>query len=154
MLRRSLFTSAGALQGKVYPKLQNVSELVGFLNKSNENVHDLVPGPTSVVDSKIVRKMLRLSGLESDISAETEQKWIQALNTQIGFINHLQPSGSHADTSENMNGAIFRLISSDHQPSEALGLEQLMEQVRANQLQSSGEKIKDFDQFVSSSVDM
>lgn len=151
MLRRNLYTSARALQAKVLPRIENAEQLAKFLQTSNGNVHDLIPGPTSVVDSKIVRKMLRLSGLESDISPETEQKWIKALNTQIGFINQLQGQDKE-HISQNLKPEVFRLIASDHQPSKPLGLTELLHQVEQNQKQTCEEGFKDFNNFINSNV--
>ncbi|GEQ70606.1 hypothetical protein JCM33374_g4284 [Metschnikowia sp. JCM 33374] len=152
MFKRSISTSARVLQGKVFPKINNVEELGSFLNKSQGNVHDMLPGPTSVVDSKIVRKMLRLSGLESDISPETEHKWINALNTQIGFINKLQSSEQGDKVAQKTNAQVFRLIASDHQPDKAIGLEQLMNQVGENHQTIGEEKFSDFDKSINSTV--
>ncbi|KAM9895350.1 hypothetical protein OXX80_012114 [Metschnikowia pulcherrima] len=152
MFHRTLHISAKRFHAKVFAPFADGKALETFLKSPKGKVHDVIPGPTSVVDSKVVRKMLKLSGLDSDISAETEQKWIKALNTQIGFINQLSASNDESHGTESATAEVFRLIASDHQPSKSLGLKELMQQVEENQQMECKEVFEDFDKYIASNV--
>ena len=79
-------------KGVIGQDLTSPDALLNFLRTPTGSVHDVIPKPnsTAIVDESVVRKMLKLSGLEDDAAPEAIQKWTDALNTQIGFINHLR----------------------------------------------------------------
>lgn len=72
--------------------------------------------------------MLKLSGLNTDISEHEESQWIKALNTQVAFIDHLVEDESEHKPQAN-GSEIFRLIASDHNPPKPLTLKKLLEDV-------------------------
>lgn len=74
--------------------------------------------------------MLKLSGLDTNISEAEEQQWIDALNTQIAFLNHLDDNAATSGPSAN-GSEVFRLLASDHHPPEPLTLEMLKKQVES-----------------------
>lgn len=92
------------------------------------NVHDLVPAPAQHATPALLRKMLRLSGLSTDITKTQETAWLKALDAQIGFLDQLKCSDSKP-----ANGAVFRLLPADHNPPPPLDLKALMAQVEATQ---------------------
>lgn len=125
-MRRLFSTSTLVRAGKILRQLKTSEEVADFLHKSTWSVHDVLPkANTNTVDSRVVRKMLKLSGLSSDISLEEEQRWVDALNTHIGFINHLRSDGN----AKVENAKVFRLLASDFSPPEPLTLANLLEQV-------------------------
>lgn len=155
MFKRLLSTSRPSLKGKIQPALNTPAELAEFLASPTWSVHDVVPEAQSTnIDARVVRKMLKLSGLSTDISPEEEQKWIDALNTQVGFINHLREGENGLEPTEN-GAEMFRLLASDYAPAEPLTLETLRAQVDAVEKDVDAEKGElgfDFAQFVRSRV--
>lgn len=126
---RALSSSARILKGQVFPKFSSREELASFLRKPTWRVHDVIPDSTtnSTIDARVVRKMLKLSGLNTDISKEQEDQWISALNAQVTLINHLDDNCQaepHAEGSE-----VFRLLASDHIPPPPITYEKLLEEV-------------------------
>lgn len=118
------------MQGKLLPKFKSPQELAAYLGNPTWRVHDVVPD-TSVksarINSRVVHKMLKLSGLDTNISKEQEEQWIAALNTQVALIDHLDDKSAHIPHA--MGPDVFRLLASDHHPPEPLTLARLMEQV-------------------------
>lgn len=81
----------------------------------------------STIDARVVRKMLKLSGLNTDISKEEEDRWIAALNAQVALINHLDDNYQAEPRAE--GSEVFRLLVSDHIPPPPITYEKLLEEV-------------------------
>ncbi|EEQ38992.1 hypothetical protein FOB63_004721 [Clavispora lusitaniae] len=130
MFLRQFSTSPALLKGKVLPELKNAQEISQFLRKSTWNVHDLIPSKehiTNEVDSRVVRKMLRLSGLDENLPEPELNRWAEMLNTHVAFINHV--SDLHSSTKGEIGSSVFRLLASDHKPESPLTLKELLRQV-------------------------
>ncbi|SGZ58636.1 CIC11C00000005320 [Sungouiella intermedia] len=126
---RNFASSTRYWKGTIFPKFSSHDELAAFLRKPTWRVRDVIPvtSNNSTVDARVVRKMLKLSGLNTDITKEQEDQWIVALNKQVAFINHLDDS---CQTEPGSNGSeVFRLIASDHNPPEPLTLKKLLQEV-------------------------
>lgn len=133
MLRhaRNFSSTSKHLQGKLLPPIISRDQLSKFIRNPSWRVHDVIPSTSSTtkrVDSRVVRKMLKLSGLNTDISEHEESQWIRALNTQVAFIDHLVEDESEHKPQAN-GSEIFRLIASDHNPPPPLTLTKLLEDV-------------------------
>lgn len=118
-------TSSRRHAGKVFPALQTPEQVNIYINTPHGSLRDLMPKAGNHVDGATVRKMLKLSGFDTNITKDVEQKWTHALNTQVGFINHLH----HGDVESKTNASVFRPIASDHSVLQALDLCALKKQV-------------------------
>lgn len=136
---RRLGSTTALYKGSVFPKLLSSAEISELVHKSTWSVQDVIPKNTEAeVDPKVVKKMLKMSGFDTNISAEEERKWTRALQTQIGFINHLYESNEITDKKTENSAEMFRLIASDHNPPEPLTLDALLQEVE--NLRASNEK--------------
>lgn len=130
---RKLSASTFLRKGVVGKEFTSTEALLAFLRTPTGSVREVIPqfNSSTVVDERVVRKMLHLSGLETDVSPATIQKWIGALNTQIGFIDHLRDLDTETSQSEPVEKAseVFRLIESDHVPHKGLTLAELQDMI-------------------------
>lgn len=114
------------------PNLDSYSELEEFLNTPTWKVRDVIPAipeESQEIDSSVVQKMLKMSGFDTNILKEDEQKLMTALKTQIAFIDHLYEPGEDKGGKSENSAEIFRLLSSDHHPPTPLTLKELLKQV-------------------------
>lgn len=146
-------------KGVVGKEFTSPEALSAFLRKPTGSVREVIPLSKSdtVVDERIVKKMLQLSGLEVDASPATIQKWIDALSRQIGFIDHLRDLDNDAPQSESLekDSEVFRLIESDHAPQIGLTLETLQNMVTEfNKEAEAANKAEHFDakKYIKSTV--
>lgn len=97
-----------------------------FLKKPTWSITSLLRNPAGVeapkIDDVVVKKMLRISGLESTVSQEETAKIKKALETQMVFVNHLYDQGNINDSTNNDH---FRLLPGDHRQQEPLTLQQI-----------------------------
>ncbi|ODV82388.1 uncharacterized protein CANTADRAFT_38264, partial [Suhomyces tanzawaensis NRRL Y-17324] len=95
------------------------------------SVQELLHAPQSDVsiDKGSVRKILKLSGLKTDITEQEEERLAEALSTQMTFIKHLY-EGSDAKERESSNDSIFRLLPSDHAHGKEVTLTSLLEEIK------------------------
>lgn len=89
------------------------------------------------IDVPVVKKMLRISGLDSDISKTKMTSIKKALETQIIFINHLYDRND-SDNHKSSNNEHFRLLPGDHRKTEPLSLKRIEKEV--SQLKASSDK--------------
>ncbi|RLV90427.1 Glutamyl-tRNA [Spathaspora sp. JA1] len=125
--------------------LTSKEQIDQFLSKPTWSVKQLMkPNQDSInqitIDSNVIRKMLTLSGLKSDITSETEQQLINALKLQMIFIGHLYNDNEMNQEKESSNDSIFRLIASDHKPDTPVTLESLLHQIKNLPQQVNPEK--------------
>lgn len=127
---RNLASSTRFLKGKVFPSFSSREELASFLRKPTWRVHDVIPDSTtnSTIDARVVYKILKLSGLSTEISKEQEEKWIAALNTQVALINHIDDNHHFEPGARTFE--VFRLLASDHHPPPPLTYEKLLKEVK------------------------
>lgn len=132
-------------KGVIGQDLTSPDALLNFLRTPTGSVHDVIPKPnsTAIVDESVVRKMLKLSGLEDDAAPEAIQKWTDALNTQIGFINHLRENDMAERSPQEKASEVFRFLESDHIPQKQLSLSDLEQQILEYNLLAADER----DQF-------
>lgn len=115
--------------------LQTKQEIENFVNNSTWSVKELIQQNDELmkdiqIDSKTIRKMLKLSGLRLlDLTQEREQELISSLKSQMVFINHLYKNEGERKERYSSNDSIFRLIASDHIPEEPLSLDKLLKQI-------------------------
>lgn len=130
MFQRYLSYTPRRLKGQLFPKFTSKEELSEFLRKPTWQVHDVIPDPSedSNIDARVVTKMLKLSGLDTNITEKEQKQWIQALNTQVAFINHLSEGNNPTEPAAN-GSEIFRLLASDHHPPQPWTLEKLTKEV-------------------------
>lgn len=112
-----------------------------FLNKPTWSVKTLLENsagfePASI-DEAVVKKMLRLSGLNTPESSDGMTRIKKALEAQMVFINHLYDKNSIGN-GENTNNTHFRLLPNDHRNQEPLDL--LLIQQSIAKLQPDQEK--------------
>lgn len=112
-----------------------------LLNKPTWSITSLLHNPAGIeapkIDEAVVKKMLRISGLESTISKEETTKIKKALETQMVFINHLYDDDKVANNNSTNNDH-FRLLPGDHRQQEPLSLQQIEQSISA--LEPSAEK--------------
>ncbi|KAK6457211.1 uncharacterized protein RJT20DRAFT_37888 [Scheffersomyces xylosifermentans] len=126
--------------------LQSESDIRNVLNAPSWTVKELIQDNQQAmeeihVDSGTIRKMLKLSGLETNVTPEQEKKLVQALKSQMVFIQHLyRDNDTDRKDKEENNDSHFRLIASDHKPGEPLTLKSLMEQIKELPQQVDPEK--------------
>lgn len=157
LLRQRFSTSAIHFKGVIEQELKSLDAILKFLRTPTGCVHDVIPklNSDSIVDETVVKKMLLLSGLESELSQEHTQKWIEALNTQLGFINHLRDLDlTQNDTTENA-AEVFRLLETDHHAQKKLSVTDLEKDIEKFNMEASDEISKsDFDakKFIRSTI--
>ncbi|KAK6197502.1 uncharacterized protein RJT21DRAFT_57888 [Scheffersomyces amazonensis] len=141
MLRRgirSFSISIGTCQkAKVSQEVLSRDEISKLLNTPTWKVGDLMKTTEEdiqdvKVDSSIIRKMLKLSGLKEDVSPERETELIRALKLQMGFIKKLYGTGEEMSVrGKKSNDTNFRLMAEDHKPDTPLTLDILLAEIDA-----------------------
>lgn len=157
VLHRKFSNSAIRFKGVIEQELKSPDAILKFLRTPTGCVHDVIPklNSDSIVDESVVKKMLLLSGLEADLSQEQTQKWIVALNTQLGFINHLRDLDPSQADAEESTLEVFRLIESDHHAQKQLNVTDLELEIQKYNEEASAEASKvDFDatKFIRSTI--
>ncbi|EGW32785.1 uncharacterized protein SPAPADRAFT_135685 [Spathaspora passalidarum NRRL Y-27907] len=125
--------------------LNTKQQIDKFLSQPTWSVKQLMkPNQDSInkitIDSNVIRKMLALSGLKSDITPEREQELINALKSQMTFIGHLYNENEMNQETESSNDSIFRLIATDHKANPPLTLDTLLEQIEKLPSEVNSEK--------------
>lgn len=96
----------------------SIHTLLGSNGKSNNDVNP--------IDQKVLYKLLKVSGLENNLTPEREESLLKSLEMQMSFIQHLYDSGSTDDNCSVENKLqTFRLLHSDHQPKKPLDLQEI-----------------------------
>lgn len=123
--RRCLHHTCVRFKGSVKKELKTIDILLKYLRTPSGCVHDVIPqaNSDSLVNETVMKKMLLLAGLETELSHESIIKWKEALNTQLAFIHHLRDIDTGG--SEGKPLEVFRLLEKDHTPQQALGLEEI-----------------------------
>lgn len=110
-------------------------EVASLLNKPTWKAKDLIKNTkldalAIKVDTAIIRKMLRLSGLKSDITVEEEEVLVKSLKAQMAFIKHLYKNDTEGfDQQYENNESYFRLVAEDHVEQPPLTLQALKNQI-------------------------
>lgn len=116
-------------------------EIRNLLNNSTWASGDLLKKSAgSSVDLTLLRRMLKLSGLSTDILKEQEEDYLQSLRAQVNLFENLY-DGTKVEALE--NNSHFRLIASDHVPEKPLTLTMLKKKIaelRANDEKGEGAK--------------
>lgn len=148
ILCRSFGTSPILRKGVINQELNSLAALLKYLRTPTGCVHDIIPQikSNSIVNDDTVQKMIRLSGLEIESTSENMQMWTDALNTQIGFIDHLRDLEDGPSECIEKASEVFRLLESDHSPQKFLKLSDLEEQIIA--FNADAEAINNEDNFV------
>lgn len=90
------------------------------------------------IDRKVLEKLLRLLGLEDNMSQDREEELLRSLKVQMAFTDHLY-DGVKDDTASDANLAhTYRLLYSDHNPVRPQSLRDLKAQI--SKLRSDPEK--------------
>lgn len=151
MFKRSLRTFSVSIRARSCgPVLQNSGDISKLLNSSTWAVKDLIrqtqkDGEKFEIDSLTIRKILRLSGLKTEISKKDEETIISALKSQMVFIKHLYEDDSFHQQ-EKSNDTHFRLMASDHIPPQPLTLLKLLESIEDLKVDpEKGEPSESFD---------
>lgn len=154
---RKFCSSFTRYNGVIERELKSSDAILKFLRTPTGCVHDVIPklNSDSIVDEAVVKKMLLLSGLEAELSPEHTQKWIEALNTQLGFINHLRDLDPSQNETEKTTLEVFRLLETDHHPQKKLTLTDLERAIEVFNDDATAENSKvDFDakRFIRSTI--
>lgn len=101
-----------------------------FINKLTFSIKPLISpkGKNEVLD-EVIRKMVKLSGLNSD-NPQMMGEFKASLNVQLGFINSLYDDSVALGEGKNTNDRLFRLIKSDHDDKKPLTLKDIQEQIK------------------------
>lgn len=129
---RALHFSAALRRGVIERQLITPDSLLNFLRTPTGSARDFIPksSTSTIVDEAVVKKMLTLSGLDTEFSLESAQKWINVLTTQTSFIDHLRDTDQLQDDNKEKTLDVFRLLQSDHSPERELNLADLEEKVK------------------------
>lgn len=119
---------------------------IGKIVKNNEELKDLLKTPSwrlldlieetndsniPQVNRKTLTRILKLSGLDTNISEEREKSLLQSLNLQMRFIKNLYEDTDAYNPKEESNEYTFRLLESDHKEAEPLTLEKLLGEIES-----------------------
>lgn len=138
---RQLHTLSRLCKSQTLPRLENKAQLKHLLSSLTWKIDSIIPktlDADSSIDARVVRKMLHISGLETDISKEAEQKWFDALQRHVAFINHVHDLDDSALSDK--NDTVFRLLESDHHPPKPLTLRELQKGAEIAEHERSEEK--------------
>lgn len=138
---RQLHTLSRLCQSKTLPRLQNKAQLKQLLSSLPWKIDSIIPKALetdNAIDARVVRKMLHISGLQTDISKEAEQTWFDALQRHVAFINHVHDLDD--SSLSDRNDSVFRLLESDHHPPKPLTLSELEKKMEIAQNEISEEK--------------
>lgn len=140
---RSLSSSKFCSRGKIYAPLSNNKELKKLIDYRSWNVSEAIPDPNTIeeeITPELVQKLLKQSGISHNLSQQAFKKLEDSLRTQVGFIDELyEPGMSHGERCAN-NSSLFRVLASDHQPTEPLTLKDLLAEVEQVKKQVDPEK--------------
>lgn len=141
-LVRSLVRFSSSATTRVGPILQSRSEIIGLLLKPTWSLSKATHLDVECeIDSKVLYKVLALSGLSSDITEGQEKRMLDALRIQMSFILALYKDGdTHATTNTDAADSHFRLLACDHVPDAPHTLESLLKDIEGIALQRDPEK--------------
>lgn len=99
----------------------SVAELIDVQQDSNEEI-----------DSQTIDKVIKLAALNTHLLSESQKQVISdGLNAHMAFAKHLYDASAEVSTKEESNDFHFRLLESDHKPTEPLTLKTLRKQIEA-----------------------
>lgn len=136
LIKRSFQTSSICHKAKLGPILENKSQIKELVNRSEWNILDIIKFSEDEVrkiriDSKVITKVLKASGLRNNLSDEQKQGLIRNLKLQMVFIKYLYEGDEEEfQKVEESNDDVFRLIASDHRHITPITLKSLMASIK------------------------
>ncbi|CAG85037.2 DEHA2B01936p [Debaryomyces hansenii CBS767] len=146
LITRSFRTSSVGYKATLGPILENKSQIQDLVNKSEWNIVDIIKFSEDEVrnikiDSRVITKMLRASGLKDSLSEDQKKSLIRGLKLQMIFIKYLY-EGDEAEFHkiEESNDDVFRLILSDHKAPKPITLKSLLSSIENLENEVDAEK--------------
>lgn len=110
--------------------LKNEADIRRALNNPTWSVNELLEEEDYEISPGTINKIIKLSGLKNHLTEENKTVLSKALQHQMVILRRLYDEDGHdIKATSGGNEKVFRLIESDHNPTDVLTLEKLLEDI-------------------------
>lgn len=129
--KRSFSTVSPLFQRPGTVWLKNEQDVRKVLSNPTWSINELLEtdGNDVEITPSTVSKIIKLSGLNSNLSEKDRSALLKALKQQMVFIRHLYDENEEDIKDKDSNEKVFRLIESDHNPPKGLTLQKLLKDI-------------------------
>lgn len=123
-----MFSTYSRLYQRVW--LENEADIRKALNNPTWSVNELLEEEDYEISPSTINKIMKLSGLNSSLTEENKTVLSKALQHQMVIIRRLYDEDEkEIKAPHSGNEKVFRLIESDHNPTDALTLKKLLHDI-------------------------